>query len=168
MAVAAMAPSAEIAALLFSVLFSFVLTLYVTSFALSFNVANDPPPPLSNGVLQPFRELGWWRWMYRLSPYTYLIEGLIGQALGRKPIVCSSVELVTLDPPSGQTCQGFLQTYINNAGGYVTNPSATSGCEFCAFATTDQFLGSSFNILYSHHWRNFGLFIAYIIFNITA
>ena len=35
--------------------------------------------PHSDGVLQPFRELGWWRWMYRLSPYTYLIEGLLGQ-----------------------------------------------------------------------------------------
>ncbi|KAG6908741.1 hypothetical protein DXG01_003445 [Tephrocybe rancida] len=161
MAVASMAPSAEIAALLFSVLFTFVLTLYVAALI---------PPDVadhshSNGVLQPFRELGWWRWMYRLSPYTYLTEALIGQALGQKPIVCSAIELVTLDPPSGQTCQGFLQTYMNNSGGYVTNPTATSGCEFCAFATTDQFLESSFNIFYSHHWRNFGIFIAYIIFN---
>ncbi|KAG6838733.1 hypothetical protein C0991_009116, partial [Blastosporella zonata] len=59
MAVTAMVPSPEIAALLFSVLFSFVLTF--------------------NGVLQPYRLLGWWQWMYRLSPYTYLIEGLVGQ-----------------------------------------------------------------------------------------
>ncbi|KAF8069197.1 pleiotropic drug resistance ABC transporter [Lyophyllum atratum] len=148
MAVAAMAPSAEIAALLFSVLFSFILTF--------------------NGVLQPFRQLGWWRWMYRLSPYTYLIEGLLGQALGRKPITCSSVELVNLTPPSGQTCRSYLQTYIQNFGGYVTNPDATSSCSFCAYATTDQFLGSNFNIFYSHHWRNFGILIGYIIFNIAA
>ena len=33
----------------------------------------------SDGVLQPFRLLGWWRWMYRLSPFTYLIEALLGQ-----------------------------------------------------------------------------------------
>ena len=32
----------------------------------------------SNGVLQPFRQLGWWRWMYHLSPYTYLVEALMG------------------------------------------------------------------------------------------
>jgi hypothetical protein len=36
---------------------------------------------LSNGVLQPFSQLGWWRWMYRVSPFTYLIEGLFGQGL---------------------------------------------------------------------------------------
>lgn len=36
-------------------------------------------PIFSDGVVQPFSQLGWWRWMYRLSPYTYLIEGLLGQ-----------------------------------------------------------------------------------------
>ncbi|GLB42433.1 putative ABC transporter superfamily, ABCG family. PDR (TC 3.A.1.205) subfamily protein [Lyophyllum shimeji] len=148
MAVAAMAPSAEIAALLFSVLFSFVFTF--------------------NGVLQPFRELGWWRWMYHLSPFTYLIDGLLGQALGRKPITCSSVELVTLNPPLGQTCQSYLQTYLKNYGGYVTNPTSTTDCHVCAYATTDQYLGSNFNIFYNHHWRNFGIMIGYIFFNIAA
>jgi ATP-binding cassette, subfamily G (WHITE), member 2, SNQ2 len=53
-AVAAMASNAEIAALLFSVLFSFVI--------------------MFNGVMQPFQLLGWWKWMYRFSPYTYLVE----------------------------------------------------------------------------------------------
>ncbi|KAG5644211.1 hypothetical protein DXG03_008874 [Asterophora parasitica] len=148
MGVAAMAPSAEISALLFSVLFSFILTF--------------------NGVLQPFRELGWWKWMYHVSPYTYLIEALLGQALGHHAIRCSPVELVTLTPPSGQTCGSYLDTYISHAGGYVTNPSATSACEFCAFATTDQFLENNFNIFYSNHWRDFGIMIGYIIFNIAA
>ena len=40
--VAAMSPNVEIAGLLFSFLFSFVITF--------------------NGVMQPFRQLGWWRW----------------------------------------------------------------------------------------------------------
>lgn len=126
---------------------------------------------------------------YRLSPYTYLIEGLTGQgtvtlksrviywlftilrcfsAVGRKPLVCAQVELVSLDPPFGQTCQEYLQTYINHAGGYVTNPTATSNCQFCAYATTDQFLESTFNIFYSHHWRNFGIFIAYVVMNVGS
>lgn len=33
----------------------------------------------SNGVLQPYRQLGWWRWMYHVSPFTYLIGALLGQ-----------------------------------------------------------------------------------------
>ncbi|KAF7316625.1 Brefeldin A resistance protein [Mycena chlorophos] len=149
-AVASMAPNTEIAAVLFSFLFSFIMTF--------------------NGVLQPFRQLGWWKWMYRVSPFTYLIEGLLGQALGKHPITCSSVELVRLNPPSGQTCAAYMAPYIGFAGGYLTpeTQNATSGCEFCSTATTDQLLERNFNIFYSHHWRDLGLLFAYIGFNIFA
>ncbi|PPQ74645.1 hypothetical protein CVT26_005690 [Gymnopilus dilepis] len=144
--VAAMAPNAEIAALLFSFLFSFVITF--------------------NGVLQPFRALGWWRWMYRLSPYTYLIEGLLGQAIGHQEVNCSPVEFVPVNPPSGMTCQQYMGPYMSFAGGYLSNPDATSMCQFCSTRTTDQFLGASFNIFYEHHWRNFGILVAFVGFNV--
>ncbi|KIP01968.1 hypothetical protein PHLGIDRAFT_130987 [Phlebiopsis gigantea 11061_1 CR5-6] len=147
-AVAAMAPNPEIAALLFSFVFSFVITF--------------------NGVVQPFRALGWWRWMYRLSPYTYLIEGLLGQAIGRQTINCADIELVQVEPPAGETCGAFLDPFIAASGGYLTNPDATSACNYCAFRTTDQFLASSFNIEWDHRWRNVGLLCAFILFNIAA
>ncbi|KZT65216.1 hypothetical protein DAEQUDRAFT_716908 [Daedalea quercina L-15889] len=145
-AVAAMCPNAEIAALVFSFLFSFVLSF--------------------DGVLQPFRELGWWRWMYRLSPFTYLIEAMLGQAIGRDKIVCASTELVTIEPPSNTTCGTYMAAFIESSGGYITNGDATSSCQYCAYSTTDAFLEESFNIYYSHHWRDFGIFIAYIAFNV--
>ncbi|KAF8638207.1 hypothetical protein AX16_010553 [Volvariella volvacea WC 439] len=147
-AIAAMTPTAEIAAILFSFLFSFVVTF--------------------NGVLQPFSQLGWWKWMYRLSPYTYLIEGLLGQAIGRSEIFCSPVEFVTLNPPSGQTCGQYMGPWISHAGGYLTNPDALSECQFCGTHSTDTFLAQNFNIFYDHHWRNFGLMVAFSIFNIAA
>jgi len=106
--------------------------------------------------------------MYRLSPYTYLIEGLLGQALGKQNITCSAVELATLEPPSGLSCGDYMQSYMSRAGGYLTNPDATSACKFCSSRTTDQFLVPGFNIEYSHHWRNFGLLMAYILFNISC
>ena len=105
--------------------------------------------------------------MYRLSPYTYLIEALLGQALGRQEIRCSDVEFVTIEPPSNQSCQQYMGPYISAAGGYLTNPDATSGCQYCTFSTTDAFLESSFNIFYSHHWRNLGIFAAFICFNVS-
>ncbi|KAJ7707403.1 P-loop containing nucleoside triphosphate hydrolase protein [Mycena rosella] len=147
-AVAAMAPNPEIAAVLFSFFFSFSMNF--------------------NGVLQPFRALGWWRWMYRVSPYTYLTEGLLGQALGKHPITCSPVELVKVDPTFGQTCGEFFAPYISSAGGYVANPNASSACEFCSTSTTDQLLGANFNIFYSHHWRDAGLMFVYIGANIIG
>ena len=123
--------------------------------------------------------------MYHLSPYTYLIGGLVGQgwfgfrptfyyyntyfclpAVGREPIQCAQKELVTVEPPDGTTCIDFLRTFISNKGGSVSNPSATSGCLFCSSATTDEFLGPQFNIFYSLRWRNLGIFCAYIAFNV--
>jgi len=105
--------------------------------------------------------------MYRLSPYTYLIEGLLGQAIGHQEINCSPVEFVSVEPLSGQTCQQFLGPYMSMAGGYITNPTATSSCQFCSFRTTDEFMGLTFNIFWHHHWRNFGFMIAFILFNVS-
>ncbi|KAF9650879.1 pleiotropic drug resistance ABC transporter [Thelephora ganbajun] len=144
-AIAAMSPSPEVAALIFTSAFNFVL--------------------LFNGVLQPFMELGWWQWMYRASPYTYLIEGLLGNALGGQEVDCSSMEYTYIDPPSGQTCLQYLGMYISANGGYVSNPSATSQCQFCRYRTADEYLNANFNIRYSHRWRNAGLFIVFIVFN---
>lgn len=144
-AVAAMAPTPEVSALIFTSIFNFVL--------------------LFNGVLQPFRALGWWRWMYRVSPYTYLIEGVAGNALGGEQVECSGVEYALIDPPSGQTCSQFLGSYISANGGYIADPSATSQCQFCQYRTADEYLGNNFNIQYSHRWRNVGIFIVFIAFN---
>ncbi|KAF9555496.1 pleiotropic drug resistance ABC transporter [Agrocybe pediades] len=145
LAVASLCPTAEISGLMYSFLFTFVFTF--------------------EGVLQPFHQLGWWRWMYYVTPYTYLIEAIVGQVMGHQPINCSDKELLTLQPPSGQTCEGFMSQYISNRGGYLTNPQATSGCLFCPYRTTDEWMGPTFNIFYRHHWRDFGIFCGYIVLN---
>ncbi|KAJ3538407.1 hypothetical protein NM688_g6524 [Phlebia brevispora] len=147
-AIAAMSSTAEIAALLFSFFFSFVIAF--------------------NGVLQPFRALGWWRWMYRVSTYTYVVEAIYGQAIGHQPIRCGPVEYVQVDPPTNMTCYEYMQPFINVAGGYITNPNATAACDFCPYSTTDAFMGQNFNIYYDHHWRNLGLLFVYIGFNVGA
>ncbi len=37
-------------------------------------------------------------------------------------------------------------------------------CEFCQYATGDEF-GRGFSVYYSHIWRDFGVFCAFIAFN---
>ena len=59
-----------------------------------------------------------------------------------------------------------MNQYISRAGGYLTNPNATSSCQFCALRTTDQFMEESFDIFYDHRWRDLGLMIAYSVFNV--
>jgi len=145
---ASLAPNIEIAGMLYGFFFSFTL--------------------IFSGIIQPFADLRWWRWMYRLSPNTYLSEGLLSEAIGHHEINCAAKEFVSLEPPSGSSCGAYLQTFIDNFGGYLTNPDATSACQFCSSRTTDQFIGSVFNIFYSHRWRNAGIFCAYILFNTTV
>ncbi|KAG0700795.1 ABC-2 type transporter-domain-containing protein [Suillus ampliporus] len=147
-AVASMAPSAVIASLLFSTLFSFVV--------------------IFNGVLQPYRALGWWQWMYRVSPFTYVVEGLLGQAIGGQLINCASDELVPINPPSGFNCSSYMDPFISSAGGYLTNPGATTECLYCPYRTTDEFMLSNFNIEFSHDWRNLGIVLGVVVFNVFA
>ncbi|CAA7262034.1 unnamed protein product [Cyclocybe aegerita] len=144
-AVAAMASTAEIAAVLFSFFYALVLTF--------------------NGVIQPYVHLGWWKWMYRVSPFTYLIEGLLGQAIGHQEVNCSPVEFVSINPPAGLTCQQYMAAYMSFAGGYLTNPDASSACQFCSIRTTDQFLELGFNIRYENRWRNLGILVGFSVFN---
>ncbi|KAI0703005.1 pleiotropic drug resistance ABC transporter [Cytidiella melzeri] len=147
-AIASMAPNVQISALLFSFLFSFVL--------------------IFNGVLQPFRQLGWWQWMYHVSPYTYLIEGLLGSAIGNMDINCAQIEYVMVKPPSGMNCSAYLQPFISVAGGYILDGSATNECGVCPFRTTNEFLANHFSIYYSHRWRNIGIFIGFIAINVMG
>jgi ATP-binding cassette subfamily G (WHITE) protein 2 (SNQ2) len=91
---------------------------------------------------------------------------LLNSAVGRHEITCSGVEYVTIIPPGGQSCQQYLGQYINQSGGYITNPNALENCQYCSYRTTDQFLQTNSNIFYSHHWRNFGFMWIYVGFNV--
>ena len=59
-----------------------------------------------------------------------------------------------------------MDLYILIAGGYLTNPNATSGCAFCPFRTTDEFMQLNFNISYGHHWRDLGVVLGVCVFNV--
>ncbi|THH03170.1 hypothetical protein EW145_g6471 [Phellinidium pouzarii] len=146
--VASVCPTAETASLLFVVLFSFVA--------------------MFNGVLQPFDQLHWWRWMYRASPLTYLVEGLVAHVVGNQQIECSSSEFAVLDPPPGQTCLDYLRASISSSGGYVANGFATTSCQYCPARTTDAFLARNFNIFYAHRWRNVGIVLGASVLNTCA
>lgn len=87
-------------------------------------------------------------------------------AVGRTEISCSSVEFIKINPPSGQTCVQYLNKFIDMSGGYLTNPNATTQCNFCQYRTTDQFLESR-NVFYDNRWRSLGIFIGFTAFNVS-
>ncbi|KAK5044842.1 hypothetical protein LTR84_010380 [Exophiala bonariae] len=144
-AIAAFAPNELLASLLVPLFF-----LFVVSFC---------------GVVVPPMQLPyfWSSWMYKLSPFTYILEAMLGAIVHAEPVQCNEQEFARFPAPPGQTCQSYVQPFIDEAGGYVQ--TASDGlCEFCQFANGDQF-ARGFSVYYSNIWRDFGIFCAFIIFN---
>jgi ATP-binding cassette subfamily G (WHITE) protein 2 (PDR) len=123
-----------------------------------------------NGVLaSPSTLPGFWIFMYRLSPFTYLVDGMLSTGLANTRVECSDIEYLNFNPAPGMNCSAYLEPYISVAGGYLTNATkgATSNCQFCTVSDTNIFL-ADLNSYYSHRWRNFGLMWAFIIFNVAG
>ncbi|KAE8313894.1 ABC-2 type transporter-domain-containing protein [Aspergillus transmontanensis] len=118
------------------------------------------------GVMQtPTALPGFWIFMYRVSPFTYWVSAMASTQLHGRVVQCSPSEMSIFDPPSGQTCGEYMSSFMSMAGGQLSNPNATSDCNYCSVAVADDFL-SSVNIYWSERWRNFGLMWVYIVFNI--
>ncbi|RCK64328.1 Multidrug resistance protein CDR2 [Candida viswanathii] len=107
---------------------------------------------------------GFWIFMYRINPFTYLILGILATGLGNNKVACAKREFVTLQPPRGLTCSTFLNPYIRAAGGYYYSLENGS-CSFCLMDSTDQFLEIA-NSPYNRRWKNFGIFVAFIGINV--
>ncbi|CAM1508811.1 Fc.00g025500.m01.CDS01 [Cosmosporella sp. VM-42] len=121
------------------------------------------------GVFQPPTALpGFWIFMYRVSPMTYLVGGVAVSGLSGDPIVCSQAELGVFEPPTDETCGSYMQSYLEQgAPGTLLNPDATTSCSYCPLQYADQVLALS-GMYYDDRWRDWGLGFIYITFNIAA
>ncbi|KAA8651385.1 ABC drug exporter AbcA [Aspergillus tanneri] len=109
---------------------------------------------------------GFWIFMYRVSPFTYLVSGMLSVGLSNTNVTCADNEYLRFDPVNG-TCGEYMESYMSNMGGYLEDEMATSGCSFCPIKETNVFL-SGISSSYSDIWRNFGLMWVFIVFNIFA
>lgn len=107
---------------------------------------------------------GFWIFMYRVSPFSYLVSAMLATAVANTEVTCAANEFLKFDPVSG-TCAEYMSTYIAKAGGYLTNPNATEACNYCSVKETNVYL-VGVRAEYQYRWRNFGIFWVFIIFNI--
>lgn len=105
--------------------------------------------------------------MYRVSPFTYMVSGLLSVGLANTVVQCSSIEFLSFNPPAGQTCGAYMADYIAQAGGYLANETATTACEYCTILDTNTFL-LAVSSSYADRWRNLGIIFAFIGFNVFA
>jgi ATP-binding cassette subfamily G (WHITE) protein 2 (SNQ2) len=77
--------------------------------------------------------------MYWLSPFHYLLEGMLGVVVHTQPVVCATIEMAMFSPPPGQTCDSYAGAYAAQAGGYVMT-QANGMCGYCQYSTGDAFV----------------------------
>ena len=107
--------------------------------------------------------------MYRVSPFTYLVSGMLSVGLANAHISCSPEEYLHFSPPSPQNCSAYLAPYIDAFGGYITPESMGSmtTCVFCTGSETNIYL-KGVSAQYGDRWRNLGIFVAYMGVNVAA
>lgn len=116
------------------------------------------------GVLAtPSTMPGFWIFMYRVSPFTYMVSGMLSTGLANTRVVCAPNEYLRFQPVGG-TCEEYMSTWKSFAGGYNLYPNATDECQFCPMDDTNVFL-QQLTSDYGDVWRNFGILWVYIIFN---
>ncbi|KAK5203138.1 Multidrug resistance protein [Exophiala xenobiotica] len=123
------------------------------------------------GVLATPKALpGFWIFMYRVSPFTYLVAAMLSTAVMDAEVRCAENEYLRFKPPPSQTCEQYMEPYINVAGGYLLTgtPGSAGGnqsCAYCQVGQTNAYL-ASLCINPHNRWRNLGLLWVYIIFNV--
>jgi ABC-type multidrug transport system permease subunit len=107
--------------------------------------------------------------MYRVSPLTYLVSGMLSVGLANARISCSTEEFLHFSPPAQLNCSAYLAPYIEVLGGYLSPDSvnSTTECVFCSGSETNIFL-KGVSAEYDDRWRNCGIFLVYITFNVAA
>ncbi|KAI1164457.1 ABC-2 type transporter-domain-containing protein [Nemania serpens] len=120
------------------------------------------------GVLaRPGQFPQFWIFLYRISPFTYLVSSLLSTSVGNTGIECAAKEFLNFDPPANETCKSYMAKQIESAGGYLMagTEANTADCSYCPVADTNSYL-AQIGIFYGDRWRNFGLLFVYIVFNI--
>ncbi|KAG0784732.1 hypothetical protein G6F16_008005 [Rhizopus arrhizus] len=111
----------------------------------------------------------WSAWMYWVDPFHYYIEGLVVNELGDLKVTCTDGDLIKFNPPPNTTCGDYTKNFFSyGATGYLANPEATDQCGYCSYSSGPEFYSTRFGWDAAHKWRNFGILIAYFIFNCFA
>lgn len=145
---------------------------WICAFAPSFTVISNILPfffvmfGLFNGVVRPYDQMAvFWRYfVYYLNPSTYWIGGVLAATLSTISVRCAPQEAAYFNPPPGSTCSAFAQDFVNQAGGYLTNPTDTANCGYCQFSSGVEYL-KTLNIEPGDKWRDFGIFLGFCVSN---
>ncbi|CAE6436737.1 unnamed protein product, partial [Rhizoctonia solani] len=162
--------------------FLMLLGIEVFSVTLAQMIASLSPTILIAGLFNPFVMVTlhifcgvmipkdsipkfWRAWLYQLNPFTRVVSGMVSTELHGLKITCSPLEFAVFQPPQG--CLQWAGDFVNATAGYLDNPDGTSDCRYCPYEYGDDFY-SGLGISFDTRWREFGILIAFIVFNIMV
>ena len=74
----------------------------------------------------------------------------MGAAVQGLPVVCADEEFARFSPPGNMSCADYTADFVGMVGGYV-RVAGDGMCEFCQYATGDEFV-SSFSLYLFELW----------------
>lgn len=108
-----------------------------------------------------------WIFMYRCSPFSYLVNAILSVGMANSDVVCNDTELLKIKPVNGQTCGEYMKNYILKAGGYLVNSDSRDTCEYCSMSSTNEFLKQR-GADYDEKSQNIGIFACFIAIDIIG
>lgn len=120
-----------------------------------------------NGVVRAWEQLpAFWKYgVYMMNPITYFLRGTLAGTMSGAPVRCNSDETYRFQPPPNVTCEEYALDWFNSgAPGYLTNPGATSDCDYCRYRSADEFL-ATLNVDPEGKWKDLGVLAAFTVLN---
>ncbi|ATY64183.1 ABC multidrug [Cordyceps militaris] len=117
------------------------------------------------GVLVPYAQIQpFWRyWMYYLNPFNYLMGSILTFTMWGNEVQCKESEFARFDPPTGQTCGQYLDSYLHSQGpgsvANLVNADATSDCKVCTYTAAQDYLRTLNLNEYYYGWRDAGIVV---------
>ncbi|RSL97759.1 hypothetical protein CEP52_010736 [Fusarium oligoseptatum] len=120
------------------------------------------------GVLVPYQQIqAFWRyWIYWLNPFNYLMGSMLVFDIWGSDIKCSDKEFARFDPPNGTTCGEYLEDYLGQGLGMISNlvnPDATSECKVCSYTKGEDYLRTLNLKEYYYGWRDAAIVVIFAL-----
>ncbi|KAK2926203.1 AAA ATPase domain [Fusarium oxysporum f. sp. vasinfectum] len=126
-----------------------------------------------NGIIVPYSQIQvFWRyWLYYLSPFTYLLGGMVTAVTSSVGVSCSSADLTVFTAPANETCSSYVSKWALSASAQLLNPDASGDdyCQVCRWTTGTQFL-DQFNLgdgQLGGQWGSWGIFVVFTFSNLA-
>jgi hypothetical protein len=147
-----------------------------------------------NGIIVPFHQLQvfWRSWvsslsttascvcigilgsrplqLYYLSPFTYLLGGMIIAVTGPVSVQCKASDLVEFTAPANETCASYAGNWAPEASAQLLNPDASGGaaCQVCMLTNGSQYL-ELFNLngAFGGKWGAWAIFLLFTFSNLA-